>query len=74
VDIEVLLRAVEPRYGQALRAAVTAKAVYLALLDEPRSTRAAIHHARQQWEKHDARRREIAARMGGAEDPERRMV
>lgn len=74
MDIEVLLRAVEPRYGQALRAAVTAKAVYLALLDEPRSTRAAIHHARQQWEEHDARRREIAARMGGAEDPERRMV
>jgi hypothetical protein len=53
VDIEVLLRAVESRYGQALRAAVTAKAVYLALLDEPRASRAAIQHARQQWQRHD---------------------
>jgi hypothetical protein len=74
VDIEVLLCALEARYRQALRAAVTAKAVYLALLDEPRSTRAAIQHARQQWEKHDACRREIAAGMGESEDPEHRMV
>jgi hypothetical protein len=74
VDIEVLLRAVEARYRQALRAAVTAKAVYLSLLDEPRSTPASVQLARQQWEKLDARRREIAAGMGEAEDPEHRMV
>ena len=52
----------------------TAKAVYLALLEEPRSTRAAIQHARQQWQRHDAHRREIAARMGEAEDPAHQMV
>jgi hypothetical protein len=64
VDIEVLLRALEASYQQALRTAVIAKAVYLALLDEPGSTRAAIQHARKQWERHDAHRREIAAGMG----------
>jgi hypothetical protein len=74
VDIEVLLRAVESRYRQALSAAVTAKARYLALLDDPRSTPASTQHARRRWEQLDARRHEIAMRMGDAEDPEHRMV
>jgi hypothetical protein len=74
VDIEVLLRALESRYRHALRAAASAKAHYLAVLDEPRSTPSSVNHARQQWEKLDARRREIAAGMGESEDPEQRRV
>ena len=70
MDIESRLRALESRYRKALNTAMTAKAHYLALLDEPNSRPEAISRARQQWEAQEARKREIAARMGEVEDLE----
>ena len=70
MDIEARLRALESRYRQALNTAITANAHYLALLDEPNSTPAAVTRARQQWEILEQRKREIAARMGEIEDLE----
>jgi hypothetical protein len=74
MDIDALLRALEVRYRHALSASVSAKAHYLALRDEPSSTPASIQRARQQWEKLDARKREIAAGMGEAEDREQNFL
>jgi hypothetical protein len=74
MDIEARLRALESRYRQALSASVSAKAHYLALLDEPNSTPASIKRARIQWEKLDARKRGIAARMGEIEDLEQSLM
>jgi hypothetical protein len=70
MDIEDRLRALESRYRKALSASIGAKAHYLALLDEPKSTPASIKRARIQWETLDARRRELAGRMGEIEDAE----
>jgi hypothetical protein len=71
MDIEARLRALESRYRQALSATVSAKAHYLALLDEPAATPAAVKRARAQWENLEARKRAVAARMGEVEDLER---
>jgi hypothetical protein len=70
MDIEARLRSLESRYRKMLSAAVAAKAHYLALLDEPGSTSAAIVSARSQWKSLEIRKREIAARMGEIEDLE----
>jgi hypothetical protein len=74
MDIEDRLRALESRYRKALSASIGAKAHYLARLDEPNSTPAFIKRARTQWETLDARRRELAGRMGKLEDAERAMM
>ena len=70
MDIEKRLRTLESRYRQTLSAAIAAKALYLALLDAPGSTPAAIKQARSRWETLAVRKREIAARMGEVEDLE----
>jgi hypothetical protein len=70
MDIEARLRSLESRYRKTLSGAIAAKAHYLALLEEPGSTAAAISRARSQWETLDIRKREIAARMGEIEDLE----
>ena len=70
MDIEARLRALESRYRQALSTAVGAKANYLALLDEPGSTPGALHRAKLQWQRLEARKRAVAARMGEIEDLE----
>jgi hypothetical protein len=70
LDIETLLRSLESRYRKMLSGTIAAKAHYLALLDEPRSTPAAVKRARCQWETMDIRKREIAARMGEVEERE----
>jgi hypothetical protein len=74
MDIEDRLRALESRYRKALSASIGAKAHYLARLDEPNSTPAAIKRARVQWETLDGRRRELAGRMGEIEDAEGPMM
>jgi hypothetical protein len=74
MNIEAQLRSLESRYRHALSATVAAKARYLALLDEPRSTPASVARARQQWETVDVRKREIAARMGEIEDLEQKLL
>jgi hypothetical protein len=74
MDIEDRLRALESRYRKALSASIGAKAHYLARLDQPNSTPAAIRRARVQWENLDGRRRELAGRMGEIEDAEGRMM
>lgn len=70
MNIEARLRLLESRYRKMLSGTIAAKAHYLALLDEPRSTPAAIKLARYQWEALDIRKREIAARMGEVEERE----
>jgi hypothetical protein len=67
MDIEDRLRALESRYRKALSASIGAKAHYLAGLDEPNSTP-------ESRETLDARRRELAGRMGKLEDAERAMM
>ena len=74
MDIEARLRALESRYRQTLSATVAAKALYLALLDEPNSTSTAVKRAREQWETFDARKHGIAARMGEIEDLEHNLI
>jgi hypothetical protein len=68
MDIESHLRQLESRYRAALSAAVGAKAHYFALAGEPSATRAAIERAKVTWQKLDARKRAIAARMGELEE------
>jgi hypothetical protein len=70
MDIEARLRSLEARYRQALSRAVGAKANYLALLDEPGSTPAAIQKAKLEWGRLEERRRAVAARMAEIEDLE----
>lgn len=70
MDIEARLRSLESRYRKTLSGTIAAKAHYLALLEEPGSTPAAIKQARSHWETLDIRKREIAARMGEVEDRE----
>jgi hypothetical protein len=72
VNIEDRLRALESRYRKALSASIGAKAHYLTRLDEPNSTPASIKRARIQWETLDARRRELAGRMGEIEEADGR--
>jgi hypothetical protein len=74
MDIEDRLRALESRYRNALSASISAKAHYLARLDEPNSTPAAIKRARIQWETLDARRGELAGRIGEIENAEGPMM
>jgi hypothetical protein len=73
-DVEVRLRALESRYRKASSATIGAKVHYLALPDEPNSTPASIKRARIQWETIDARRRELAGRMGEIQDAEGPMM
>ena len=70
MDIEIRLRSLESRYRKAMSAAISAKATYLALLEEPGSVPSTVSQARQRWELHESRKREIAARMGEIEDIE----
>ena len=68
MDIESHLRKLESRYRAALSATVAAKAHYLALVDEPSATSAAIQRAQSRWRELDERKRTIAVRMGEIED------
>lgn len=67
MDIEHRLRRLEARYSLALRAAVAAKAHYIALLEEPSSMPEAKRHARERWLCREATKRALAARMGEVE-------
>jgi hypothetical protein len=71
MDIEARLRQLEFRYRSTLSAAVAAKAKYLALVGEPGTTPAAVERAKAAWQKFDARKRAIAARMGEVEEMDR---
>ncbi len=70
MDIEVRLRALEFRYGAVLRAAVAAKANYLALAGEPSTTPVAVERAKSRSQQLDVRKRTIAAQMGDLEELE----
>ena len=70
MDIETRLRMLESRCRAALSAAVAAKAHYLALAGEPSATPNALERAKLAWQKLDARKRAIAARMGEIEELE----
>jgi hypothetical protein len=74
MDIEVRLQRLESRYRSAESAAVAAKAHYLALVGEPSVTPATVARAKAAWERLDARRREIAARMGELEEREQALL
>lgn len=68
MDIETRLSQLESRYRAASSAATAAKAHYLALVGEPSATAAAIQRAKATWQKLDARKCGIAARMGEIEE------
>jgi hypothetical protein len=70
MDIDAQLRKLESRYRSALSATVAAKAHYLALDGEAGATPTALEHAKSNWQRLDARKREIAARMGQLEELE----
>lgn len=67
MDIEIRLRRLESRYRITLSATVAAKALYLALVDEPRATPAAVERALRRWQQLDSQRRALAARMAEVE-------
>ena len=68
MDIEARLTQLESRYRRALSATVAAKAHYFCLATQPGATRAAIDRAKISWQKLDAHKRAIAARMGEIEE------
>ena len=68
MDVESRLRKLESRYRAGLSATVAAKAHYLALVDEPSATSAAIQRAKSRWLELNERKRTIAVRMGEIED------
>jgi hypothetical protein len=68
MDIEQRLTQLESRYRRALSASNAAKANYFCLAAEPGATLADIDRAKSAWEKLEAHKREIAARMGEIED------
>jgi hypothetical protein len=67
MDIEVRLRKLESRYRLALSATIAAKARYLAILDEPGATPAAVERTLRHWQQLDSQRRAITARMAEVE-------
>ena len=68
MDIEARLTQLESRYRRALSATVAAKAHYFCLATQPGVTRATIDRAKYNWQKLDAHKRAIAARMGEIEE------
>lgn len=70
MDIEKLLRKLEIRYRAASGAAGAAKAHYLALSAEPCASPAALARAKENWQRLEAKKREISSRMGEIESLE----
>jgi len=70
MDIETRLRQLEIRYRAASAAAGAAKALYLALTSEATVSPLQIARAKANWERLDAKRREIASRLGEIESLE----
>ncbi len=70
-DTEARLRSLERQYRSALSRGVVAKAHYLALLGDRRSTPAAIDRAQRQWQLLQLQRKAFASRMGTIERRER---
>jgi transposase len=64
MDVDARLRALESRYRKLARAALIAKAHYLALLDEGGAGPAAVQRARQSWQQWNEQERAVADRMG----------
>jgi hypothetical protein len=69
MEMDARLRALESRHRKLARAAVIAKAHYLALLDEGGASPAVVQRARQSWQQRNAQERAIAARMGNGTVP-----
>jgi hypothetical protein len=63
MDVEDRLRLLESRYRAALSASVAAKAHYLSLVGEASAMPSAVVRAKATWQKFDARKCAIAARM-----------
>jgi hypothetical protein len=70
MDIEERLRKLEVRYRAASGAASGAKALYLALAAEPTASPAQIARAKENWQRLDVKKREIASRLGEIESLE----
>lgn len=70
MDIEQRLRQLEIRYRAAAGAAGAAKALYLALAAESTASPAQVAGAKENWRRLDAKKREIASRLGEIESQE----
>lgn len=74
MDIEDRLKRLQLLFTQALSAAVTAKARYLAIVGDRSSTPAAVTRARLAWLQLEARKTTIIARMVELEELEQETV
>lgn len=70
MDFEDQLKKLQTTFTYALSNSVTAKARYLALINEPSATSAAVVHARLAWQQLEARKASIVAQMVAIEELE----
>jgi hypothetical protein len=70
MDFEDQLKKLQTTFTYALSNSVTAKARYLALMDDPAATSAAIAHARLSWRQLEARKATLVAQMIAIEELE----
>jgi hypothetical protein len=70
MDFEDRLKKLQSLFTYALSNAVTAKARYLAVSEEPSSTPAAIAMAKMHWQQLEARKTAIIAQMVALEEME----
>jgi hypothetical protein len=70
MDFEDRLKKLQSAFTYALSNAVTAKARYLAIVEEPSATSAAIAMAKMTWQQLEARKTTIIAEMVRLEELE----
>jgi hypothetical protein len=70
MDFEDRLKRLQATFTYALSNSVTAKARYLALLDEPSATPAAVARAKMAWQQLEARKAALVTEMVALEELE----
>jgi hypothetical protein len=70
MDFEDRIKKLQSLFTYALSNAVTAKARYMAIVDEPSATSAAIALAKMNWQQLEARKTAIIAKMVALEELE----
>jgi hypothetical protein len=70
MDFEDRLKKLQTTFTYALSNSVTAKSRYMALLDEPSATSAAVVRARMAWQQLEARKAALVSEMVAIEELE----
>ena len=70
MDFEDRLKKLQTTFTYALSNSVTAKARYLALVDQPGATPAAVALAKMTWQQFEARKASLVAQMVALEELE----